>query len=577
MLFPHAALDSPHFYRMQGSQESLNSESSYTFFTPPARKPNTNVFFNSDDSLYKSELRKLNVPRIQVQNVPVFNLQVTDFSEPLPKDVTAECEFIQSAEDLSNDSKINKKNKPSNFMQSKSQSLDVTEIPSIQIELIGDTDTNFSSSSSKLTKPIIYSSLQDLSSSTSSINSCIHESNLDLSSIDPDTPIKHRNWKSPNEIRKGHVKSVTRHFEEQFANKGTIAYASSVPELTHCFHEETKKYYSEEKLNNKLTEFERLEILKLLHDWSTQGSEAKDTSRISFEFSSFKVNTDISNPNSNNVEHKEKKPVVKCISEPNLSPKQKYKTENREKSIFLTKTKYMSENDVHNKNILESDFLHKCKFQNCIFNADFNPSGTKVEEKPPEKLKGILKTYPQNKVLKQTSRRNSEIIHRKPFIGPISKCDSLERLSEFKNKSKENQEIRKFPESYIVRRSKQDQKSVNNRNESNISKSPSKTTKVVVLRKTFLPKTWRSCSDIKHKQRTVRKCCRNAKKTCPVYRSSASSPRKAKSCVEILKSVENCTASEAEKTTIGLYYRFSKTNDYIGVALFTIHALCILH
>lgn len=296
------------------------------FYTPPAPKPMNQVFFSSDDSLYKSEVRKLAIPKIEIQDEddnrkqehPVFELKVTDFSEPSPRDVTES--WIQEKEKTA---------------------------PGIL---------------KKLTKP---PSLQDLSSSTSSVNSGVHESNLDLSVLDPDTPLKH--WKSPDEIRKGHVKELARHFEHVSALK------------TNRFRD--RKYRSEEKL----TDFERLELLKLLREWSIQGSESK-----------------------------------------------------AELSLRITRKKSVSEPDLSHK----SDFWHRCEFKNCIFNE------------------------------------------------------------ETKNEIRHADSPKKFPRSYIVTRRR----------------------------------NWKSCSDIKCKERIVRKCCKNAKQTCPMYRRSfcGNTPRKTRSCVDVV-------------------------------------------
>lgn len=484
-------MDSPGSYRFQGSQESLYDEAHH-FFTPPVSRPHNHVFFNSDDSLYKTELRKL--------NIPVFKLEVTDFSEPSPRNVTFECDpDADEADYYENELRNSWKNKSSNFFMQKSQSFDV---PSIQVELVNDTENYLNIASNKLSKPIVYSSLQDLSSSTSSINSGIHESNLDLSSIDPDTPVKHKNWKSPDEIRKGHVKSLTRHFEDTFTGRGSISKSVSTPNVNRGEPkaEMTQRaFFSEEKLNNKLTEIERLEVLKLLHDWSTQGSEAKD--------STFSL----------------KKSSVKFASEPNLSPKSAGKY-----NIFVTR--YSSESNVTN-----DDFLHKCKFRNCIFNTDFKPTNFGTN-----KPKGILKppTQSENECLnnitnlqheqRKNDRRHSEIIETISNLNPqLIRCDSLERLTDLQKK-RTVRSVKKFPESYIVRRAV--------KNAENVYRSPSKSAKVIVFRKKSMPKTWRSCSDIKYKQKTVRKCCKNAKKSCPVYKNSDSEnteQRRAQSCLNI--------------------------------------------
>lgn len=515
-LFSHAALDSP-IYRYQGSQESLNSDVNY-FFTPPVIKPKNQVFFNSNDSLYKSELRKLTIPRIEIQSdEPVFNLRVTDFSEPMPRDVTAECEgaYLNSNEIVANKSW---KNKTSNYIQHKSYSLDVTEIPSIEIQLIGDNDISASDNTKKLNKPLMYSSLQDLSSSTSSVNSGVHESNFDLSAIDPDTPVKH--WKSPSEIRKGYVKALAKQFEDVFAEKQSTCNSGSVPDLNKC--EKTKtKFHSEEKLNNRLTDFERLEVLKLLRDWSIHGSQSKTD--FTLKITSCEINT-------KNDECLKRCPE-KSYSEPNLSPK------SVAKSGAIFNKKFNSESNVNTNAVPDADFWHKCNFRNCIFNDEHKSSGTNNVDSERPKPKSILKnresvnniSNKQHRILQRNDRRHSEIIESKIYSEQLIRCDSLECLTHLRNRKQSAlKEIKKFPESYIITR----KNSTNQKNLDNFCRYP---TKLVVFRKKCVPKTWKSCSDIKCKPKLVRKCCKYAKKTCPIYKGSNSdnSPRKTRSCLSI--------------------------------------------
>lgn len=452
-------------------------------------------------------MRKLTIPRIEIQSdEPVFNLRVTDFSEPSPRDVTEECE---GAYLNNNDGFVANKswrNKTSNYVQHKSYSLDVTEIPSIEIQLVGDNDVPTSDNTNKLNKPLIYSSLQDLSSSTSSVNSGVHESNLDLSAIDPDTPVKH--WRSPSEIRKGHVKALARQFEDVFAEKHIVSNSGSVPDLNKCDKAKVK-FCSEEKLNDKLTDFERLEVLKLLRDWSIYGSEAK--SDFTMKITSCEINT------------KQKQSRGRSLSEPDLSPKSKIKTG----AIF--NKKFSSENNVNTNGVPDADFWHKCSFRNCIFNAEYKSSGTNNIDSEKPKPKSILKNREclnniankQHRILQRGARRNSEIIESRNnyYSEQFARCDSLECLT---NLSK-RKDIKKFPESYIITR----RNSANNQKQRN-------STKVVVFRGKYTPKSWKSCSDIKCKQTVVRKCCKNAKKTCPIYRrSSDGSPRKTRSCLSI--------------------------------------------
>ncbi|XP_060518746.1 uncharacterized protein LOC132697342 isoform X2 [Cylas formicarius] len=514
---PHRALDYnyyDYYYHDSyvGSQESLHSQHNRRIFTPPASKPKRNIFFSSDDSLFKTEKRKFVIPRIEIQtDEPKFSLQVTDFSEPAPKNVTLsydETGQSMRTEKVEAFHPNRAKSRAYEFAQQKSFSID-TNRSCCDIDKIGVADKFLSIGTKKFGQQrATSSSMIDLSSSNSSINSGIYESNLDLSQIDPDTPIKH--WKSPFEIR--HAKDLAKE------NKAT-----SVPMLNkrHYFSNRSKSV-SEERLGDKLTEYERLEILKLLHDWSLNGSESKSDFNISLARSKSSENV-----NECGTTLKDNK----FLSEPNLQ------TLSNVNSTLEKPARFNSDSSI---------FTHQCQFKNCIFN-----DGTKSEDlpaisTPSEKpnLKSILKNsreklddvkclsnitnIPKSPKLAPKDRRFSEVIEtKKPFNSDLVRCDSLERLTQQADRHK------KFPESYIVVRKtgSRNQKYKNNENSSR-PKSP----KVILMRKKCMPKTWKSCSDIKCKK-TVKKCCRLAKKSCPVSKSfaecSPEAARKAQSCASI--------------------------------------------
>lgn len=525
-----------------GSKESLDNQYSYGMFTPPATKPKNNIFFNSDDSLFKSNKRRFTIPRIEIiSDEPVFNLQVTDFSEPSPKNVTLTYDETginmkqeKIEEFCAKPSNKNWKEKANNFVQQKSYSIEVNDT-CCSIDDINEADKFLSIGARRNRQQRLAStSLQDLSSSTSSINSCIHESNLDLSQLDPDTPLKHKNWKSPYEIRLGKVKDLS----DQFDNK-----AISVPLLNKKVFAKTRsKSVSEEKLDNKLTEYERLEILKLLYDWSLNGSESK--SEFNMNLSTEHLEQHGVNDVTKNKEFTEKacleqsektslrRSRVKFCSEPNLSPtNEKYNNQ-------IVIARFRSDNSLCNQNVNLDQFNHKCEYRNCIFNIDFVPKrGTKLEdpseENSKQKVKGILKTTTKdhnedveclNNITNlqkkpKFRRRFSEIIDiKKPFNSHLVRCDSLERLTDINKKHK------KFPDSYIVTRRNTTRKQTQ-KNDENLIKSP----KSIPSRRKYVPKAWKSCSDIKTRK-TVRKCCKNAKVTCPVLTDSPKVSRKTKSC-----------------------------------------------
>lgn len=516
-----------------GSNESLYSNSSNTLFTPPVLKSKNSVFFSSDDSLFKTEKRKFVIPRIEIQSdEPVFSLQVTDFSDPAPKNVTLTYdESGQSMKLQKVEEYIKPKTKAQEFAQNKSYSIDVNS-SNVDISSISEIDKFLSIGTKKLSRQKATStSLIDLSSSTSSINSCIYESNLDLSQLDPDTPLKH--WKSPFEMR--HGKNLNKD------NKATSD--PSLNKKKFVVNSSRSKSVSEENLNDKLTEYERLEILKLLHDWSLNGSDSKSEFNMNLNPSKSKSTDNIDSI----IRDDENIALLgKFLSEPDLSPKSRQCRLIPEKPIILGK--YSSESRLSTTS-LEDDFLHRCKYRNCIFNIDFVPKSG------PPKLKSILKNSKEkldvadslkdnadniinlqmNEQFKSTctARRYSETIQPNNAVNShLARCDSLERLTQLHKPNK-------FPDSYIVtRRGSQRLKN----GENGRPKSP----KIIVLRKKCMPKTWKSCSDIKPRKQ-VKKCCKYAKKSCPVLRNSSDSPkknRKTKSCACI--SEENILESVSE-------------------------------
>lgn len=265
-------------------------------YTPPITKPKNNVFFNSDDNLYRTETRQLAIPRIQIDCEPEFKLQITDFSEPYPRDVTFEYEdefkplgLSSDYNDYDNPSSTKPlelwKDKSSSFSKQKSYSLDIKNSSFFDMDHCSESDAYLTISNNSKKLKQLSNSLQDLSSSTSSINSVIHESNLDLSQLD--SPIKQRNWKSPDEIRHGYVKSLARHFECAFDRKRIIPCTASVPNLSKLRDNEDenridkhKRYKSATQLTTKLSEYERDMLQRLLQDWSIHGSEGINPEEI---------------------------------------------------------------------------------------------------------------------------------------------------------------------------------------------------------------------------------------------------------------------------------------------------------
>jgi hypothetical protein len=588
-IFVHAAEDfyGESYYGLQSSQESLFSINSGRLFTPPATKPKNNVFFNSDDTLYKKESRKFAIPRIEVECEPVFNLQVTDFSEPSPKNIvlgydeTGTNFEMKKVEEFDTEPRITNKSwkdKANNFVQQKSYSIDIHENPYVDIEQVCDTDKFLSISAKKFRQQRLFSSsLQDLSSSTSSINSGVHESNLDLSHIDPDTPIKHKNWKSPDEVRHGQVDNLSKNLENK---------ATSFPDLNKSeLFESKRKSVSEEKINDKLTEYERLEVLKLLRDWSLNGSDSKSECSIRFSKSSNHFEKENSEKSEKCIlQNNLQKSGVKFFSEPSLSPK-------NHNDDFIVIAKFNSDDNIKDKKTAEFEFMHRCEFRNCIFNEDFvcknganaQDVNSNVENKI-SKPKGILKNSKErlqeteclnnltnlqkSPKLGPNDRRYSEIIEPKSFNSQLVRCDSLERLTHLQKKSSA---YKKFPESYVVsRRSSLLRNSQRGKNYGDsFNRSPKKSPKIIVLKKKYLPKTWKSCSDIKHRK-TVRKCCRYAKKNCPIMKSCGEASRKTQSCADIERDYAARLAA-LQDNQVGAFHckimAFNVAHDFIFTSL----------
>lgn len=485
--------------RFHSSQESLYTKQ--RMYTPPICKPKRNVFFNSDDSLYKSEMQKLTIPQITIIQPPEFKLEITDFSDPTPKSVTIQNKNSPLVRQQKIDTVDYHEEKKLEFLQKKSISVDDPFDLSY-------TENYLHVSDKKLNQCKLSNSLQELSSSTSSINSGIHESTLDLTQIDPYTPVKR--WKSPDDLRDGKVKTLAQHFEHVFNSKRNKLGSYSVPDVNKPYYSSNinVRSFSNENLNltTKLTEYERMEVLKVLCDWSLQGCEANSDANFSLkimkEFKSLEEKVTVNK-------------TKKSLSESNLSPR-------NEKNHIK---KYTSETNLGSKQFSDDSFLHDCIFTNCIFNRNFDPSkgttlGLRQESDKASKVqpKSILKNSNEhlynvdsfnNNVAKkkphfldQDSRRHSDINLPKPFSSRLIRCGSIERI------------IRPQKKYFVTR---------------NGAYRP----KVIVTHKKCMPKNWKSCSDIKSKQKTIKKCCRNAKRTCPVLATSMPVGRKTKSSISI--------------------------------------------
>ncbi|XP_025829531.1 afadin isoform X10 [Agrilus planipennis] len=514
---PNRAWDYPHYYH--DSEDSLTNTPKFYSRSAPAFKPKSNVFFNSDDSLYKAELTKLVVPRIHVEQAPEISVEVTDFSEPVPKTIeigTFSAHSVPVREPRSQ----------------RSLSLDRTEKCLANYGIFGGSASNLLRVGGKRfnSQYRISSSLQELSSSTSSMSSNIHESNLDLTQIDPNTPIKR--WKSPDYVREGHVKVLAKHFEHVMAKRHSFGSSSSFPQLNDDILSKPKSFSAERLDDNKLNDYERREVLKVLYDWSISGSDSKTGIRLCLKKvdkknseTSLAVNEDESFSTRNKV------PCVKFKSESDLSPK-------------ITKAdinKHSSEKNL--TKISDDSFYHECSFDNCIFNkkfrtetvgTNFNSNKTTVPASksfpPTKKLKGILKVnrdqlfnaHINHKTDRPIgNRRHSDTVPL-PFMNHLVRFGSLEKLSQ--DKSKTWTRSKKFPESYIVRRPKNDKLCTEKLHDD-------------ITCKNMSSKGWKSCSDLKSKHHIVRKCCKNAGNTCPlVLRSSLlNADRKFFSCDNINK------------------------------------------
>lgn len=549
-------------------------------------------FFSSDDSLYKAELKKLTIPRISIE--PSFNLEVTDFSEPEPRDSTYIIEErlldYPKLDLLDVKNKKKGKNGPVQYLTGSNTdkiSLEINDIPFIDSEFRNNDEGDEKCDESKFENLLIS---QELSSSQSSINSSIggnQELALNLTLVDTEyRPSKPRCWKSPDQVRLGYVKSITQQFEDIFSDR-TVTATSSVPELRETVDdlEKKSKSNSEEDLSNKLSETERLEVFKLLQDWSTFGSDAPK--------SNVAINISIYQENKINIQN-----VATSVDKPKL--KEKFRSEPNISEMGkddLTPNKYKSDSEL-SKIITETfnSHTHKCDFKNCIFNIDTlkNNETTPTEDKSmiesPEKeklihKKGILKNSVVENIFNNNNEVNSE---EKPFNGQLVKCDSLDNINRCKKKytarvySTSTGDVRKFPESYIVTRKK---KTFDSNEKIQICNcldcryqdaarrqrqraslpinsfqlqlqpvTPKPAPRIVFIqRKNQLPKTWKSCNDIHavDKRIAVKKCCRYAKRTCPVFKNSCHLKRDCKSCADIYdNSLERTKSIECPSVSV---------------------------
>lgn len=518
------------------------------------------MFFSSDDSLYKTEVRKLTIPRIEIEQTgdPVFRLEITDFSEPNPTNVVLRGEIdIKQAPNKS-------------WKSTKSISLDVKD---------SETATSTTNTMAELSR--ITTSLQDLSSSTSSLASAcgVHESNLDLSQDTPDRS-KEKNWRSPNEFRRQcKVKISTKRFEDIFGNRIVLSATTSYPNLCSADFPRSKKErfnslesltFTETKRDSKLSQEEQTEVMKVLQDWSLNGSSSglsayklkkqralelpsteclnligqqRETaqekkspfSRAYYKY--YQTNIDVLDKDSNDADRN-----LRYGSVPELHPRPLYVM------------KYKSESCLDDRS-LDAQFYHECKFRNCIFNKTFLPSAEALTESVNASNNWITNSSTRNRISNHCSisvtksvngtikrpehqeeqKSNSDSLARcgictsdslncsnsvngtikapvdqeeeEATFGSLARCGSLERLSLSKDKEKEK---KKFPEAYIVRRSEESKARMGKRD-------------------------WKSCSDLK-RHRVIQKCCRNARRTCPILKSNASPrtqrrlQRKAQSC-----------------------------------------------
>lgn len=383
---------------------------------------------------------------------------------------------------------------------------------------------------------------QELSSSQSSINSSnagAQELTLDLTLSEIETPVKRKLWKSPDQVRSGYVKTIAKHFE---GIAGNISGAQSVPDLSKN-EKLYKKSKSSEDINDKLTEEEAVVIFQQLQEWSTFGSSAKTTLMI-----------DLTRRDAL-LERKFKSEMD--LSQKSLSPENKSKSESY---------------------LLKDDFdSHNCSFKNCIFKLKPDEE-VKSETK---NLKGILKNTEE---VKEYLNEGEKIVKQKPFNCTLVRCDSLDSINKCQKIYKTHlfpiKEFKKFPESYIVtKRSNKKYASELNlqfcncmeckridmanrgvliqnlavkkletpspvrRKLTSPKRSPKKIPKIVYVHKKIRPKTWKSCSDIVHK-RKVKKCCKFAKKTCPILKISDPVLRDTKSCASIVEDMFDSTNFE---------------------------------
>lgn len=221
------------------------------------------------------------------------------------------------------------------------------QIPQILIEDISEIEhkiipksTSLDHASSLLRIEPFSKSLQDLSTSNSTISSVAYTSQVDLSNPDANEKF----WKSPKTSNAAKLPSE-------------FSLVSSYPQLSkqNELDEQVKKCRSQEVIGNKLNKYERLEILKMLCDMNLDyGYDDYSYEQGTADMSAKDKYIYYSLPNLDNLEH--------LIDVGNATPS----------TLDETSSKYFSEDVLSSSNRkIEDDFMHHCKFTNCIFNYDY--------------------------------------------------------------------------------------------------------------------------------------------------------------------------------------------------------------
>lgn len=352
-------------------------------------------------------------------------------------------------------------------------------------------------------------------SSQSSTPPRILELSLDLSDKNEQEPVN-KCWRSPDEVRlekqeffnklneklnqndenitkcSNTVQLLIQHFDNKSLNRIN---SNSVPNLTDKVKDGEKKYNSSEQLSdNKLTDEERAKIVKQLEFWSTFGTKKEqEQEEIIHE-----IEPSNHKPKILQVIRKHPKNCKKiCCSNDyfKFSFQQAFSQSiNLSADSLATNATPPSLNHSLESNLSNTSTV---SMNSQVFNTKLKPvCSTK---------KCLFKSQSVDNVTK------SDFANK--FNKPLIKYGSLERLTDIK----ETITRKKFPESFIVRKSKTSNEISNTGNENQLLLSKGRSKSISNISNSYNNKIF------------IKKCCKRAKQSCPVVKKIDMTPTKRKS------------------------------------------------